>query len=483
MRRWLEAVPGHRRWRFWIGAALLIKGAYFLWQLDMPRKPNTRYPGTFAQQAGDSASYLEPIEQLLASGEYADDYRMPGYGLPYLLLRLLFRQDLALDLLIVLQLLLSAVSVYALALVARRATGDERAFGLAFLVYAVSNYVSLFDTILLTESFCASALVIATWLVLRGGRWSLLLAGALLAWAVFLRPVYLPLLGILGLFALLRGAAAWRRPATWNWLGAALLALPFVLADGAWAARNHARHGGFHPLTRTMYAPSFQDSFMAPLFRYMQAFGASLVYWHPGNAITWFIPDHLDHPSLAAKSLPERAFTAACGPASADSLRASIRVLLDDTARTPARAALEADVIARLNRCEAAVRAEKPFLYHVGSRLLLLGSHLAHSGTYNLFPKPRHELEPWQWAVKAFFSLLYAAVVALGMAGIVLLARRPGGGAALLLAAIACYAAFIHPLVLKLDEFRYFVPAYPFFAAAASAAVIRLFPLLKRAKA
>ena len=65
--------PSPSNWKFWVVLALLIKAGIFTFKILEPGPQELHYPGTFASFAGDSPSYIDPIEHLLANGSYADD--------------------------------------------------------------------------------------------------------------------------------------------------------------------------------------------------------------------------------------------------------------------------------------------------------------------------------------------------------------------------------------------------------------------------
>ncbi|MBL7983920.1 MAG: hypothetical protein JNM91_02930, partial [Flavobacteriales bacterium] len=68
--------------------ALSVKGVLFIGLLQRFR--NAMFPGYWGGFTFDSASYIDPVEHLLATGSYLPDYRMPGFAVPYWCLRQLF---------------------------------------------------------------------------------------------------------------------------------------------------------------------------------------------------------------------------------------------------------------------------------------------------------------------------------------------------------------------------------------------------------
>ena len=74
-----------RLWRM-AGVAILLRAAYAFLFVVQPGPPTGMPPGVWGRTGGDTASYVEPVENLLATGRYAPDFRMPGYAVPYLTL-------------------------------------------------------------------------------------------------------------------------------------------------------------------------------------------------------------------------------------------------------------------------------------------------------------------------------------------------------------------------------------------------------------
>jgi hypothetical protein len=176
--------------------AIVLKAAFAFYKIQELKGSNRQYTCTFAIEGGDTASYIEPIENLIANGTYFDDYRLPGYGFIYFLLRLFLSACFAMNAMVILQVVLSGISVYLFAEIAARLMHQWYAFYVAYFVYLISTFVSLWDVFLLTESFCVSALIISFYFLSSPsftGR-NLLLSGLFLTWAIFLKPVVFPVL-------------------------------------------------------------------------------------------------------------------------------------------------------------------------------------------------------------------------------------------------------------------------------------------------
>ena len=150
----LNLLPETKNRKFWLLLALSVKFLFFFYTLYEIRNLPLHYKGSFSLDESDTASYLEPIENLLKYGNYFNDFRMPGYGWLYYILRFVFDERLALDALLITQVILSALSVYVLARIAYLVFKRKSFFYITFGLYLVSTFVSIYDIKLLTESLC-----------------------------------------------------------------------------------------------------------------------------------------------------------------------------------------------------------------------------------------------------------------------------------------------------------------------------------------
>lgn len=469
MRALISRLPKQENGLFWVLLAFLIRFCFFAFKVSTESDTTVHYPGTFASEAGDTISYFEPIDNLLRFGRYFDDHRMPGYGWVYLVLRLFLPATLSLNGIACLQLALASISVYVLAKLAAKAFGNGLHFYGVFLAFAFSTYTALWDHVLLAESFCTSALIFSLYLLIdaKNSKWRLLLSGLLLTWSVFLRPVTAPLLGLYALHVLFKNLESRARLLALNWKAAVVFLVPFLLLDGLWTVRNFRAHKGFYPLMTTIAYKGERESYLGALTRFVQAFGGSTVWWAPGAEMTYFIPlpAHIKAPNTTG-TLPQFIYTSQFNQESLMEVRSLVGVLLDKGTSRQRRQLIESEVVQRLDSYTASIKEEKPLLFHFLSRLRITKSFFVHSGTYNLFNRPCSELNVPELAVKIFYSLFYVIVVLSGLVGSALLLFERDIDCALL-SLSTLFLALVHPLIFKMDEFRYLAPGYPFLLLAA----------------
>src|ERR1700739_405936 len=153
------------KWQFWMLLALFFKALIFVF-LIAKHDFNT-IPGFWGATGGDTESYLRPIDNFLAKSGYTPDNRMPGSGLIYLPFAFFFSKSAACNLIILLQFVASVLSVYPLALISKCLFKSSTLFYITFYLYTISTYTNLFDSILLTESFSTSFLILSVFFFIK----------------------------------------------------------------------------------------------------------------------------------------------------------------------------------------------------------------------------------------------------------------------------------------------------------------------------
>jgi hypothetical protein len=462
-------LPSHSNKLFWITIALIIKSIFFVFKVSIEERPspNTYFTQTFANEWGDTYSYIEPIESFISNGVYNGDvyvdYRMPGYVFPYYFLRVLFDVTTSLNILVILQLVAGAISVYLLAMLALNILNRKEAFLLVFSMYAINTFVSLFDSALMSESFCTSSLIFSVYFLLRDGNKNvnLFYAGLFLTWCIFLKPAMALLLIIYGLYVLID---KYEGKISLNWTAAFYFSIVFLVFESAWIIRNFNVHNKFIPLTTSKYYPGTEESYLGPLFEFMNSYGGSVVWWDPNADITFFKPITFKLDRKVETKLPENIYTADFNYDSLLEVRNLIRVVNDTTLNKSERKRSELIAMAKLKRYSKSIEVNKPFMYFVSSRFKVLKNYFFHSGTSTLFTKSSSNLSVGLWGIKVFYSLMYVFVAAGGfIATIYLLLKSKSNLKSFIIAMTGLYIALVFPFLFKMDEYRYFVPGYPFF--------------------
>ena len=436
---------------------------------------------------GDSNSYIEPIENLISKGAYSPDFRMPGYGALYFLLRLLLSKANALNLLALAQLFLDALSVYFLALIVRDIFEREVLFYITFYTYLLSTYTSIFDIFILTESLAVSSLIFAVFCFVRGANKNnkalLFLSGCFLTWCIFLRPFLLPLMGlfmaVLILFSLRNTGYSRIKVAK----SIIVFLLPFLLIDGAWIARNYRLYGRIIPLQKSIFYPRQKDDkVLMNLVSFLRSWGGDGVWWNPKAEINWFgYVENVDSLKKQVKDIkfPDYIYTSRFNYNSLVSVKNYIAFSKDKTLPLHERNKFRQLAVDRLREYTDSIKKEKPYVYYIYAPLRLFKKFLFHSGTYNLFNKTVKELNIAELAFKLLETLIYLYIVIAGLIGaIILFFKERSINNKFLIAVIPLYIILCVSFGFRVIEYRYFVTAYPFMLVCAAYSSILVYNAL-----
>ena len=465
-------------WPFWVGVALLVKGVQFFATIFGAHYSDI--PGTWAVFGGDAISYLQPVENLINNDAYTPDDRMPGYGAVYLFFRLFFDKANAVDCVVLAQYILDAVTVYVLALAAHKLFKSRFVFLGVYGVALVSFHSSVYSSLFLTESFTVSATILMFYfLVLFEEKQQpkyLLVAGAFWAWIVFLRPVFLPIgalvVGLWGVQWLLK-RHTFQRFAKMS----LFFLLPFLIVDTAWIVRNYPIHKRIVPLAPVFWYASSYESGMVNLLAFIQSFGGGFIA--PSSVINWFGVAsiqmqngiYVSGPPDTSIVLPTDIYTSKFSEDSLLKLRAILNVAWGAKTDSLTKATYQRALRDKLATYTASIREEKPFLYYVKAPLrhtLLFFDYKNSWYSGGLFEVPPEspqlsgkKIYYLKYAVKQLCAALYYAILIFGVIGIVLIALQNTWRMSHFVALASLYSIVIFPVVLRMPEPRYFLPAYP----------------------
>ena len=415
----------------------------------------------------DTQSYLGSIESLLAGKGYDPDLRMPGYGAPYFLLRLVLDRDAAITGMLALNVEFGIFSSLLLGALALRLCGSRAWANAVFTIFLLSPFVVEYDHQLLTESLAASALITTVYLLVRWWTdqraWHLVLAGVCAGWLVFLRPVCALFLPIFLLVMFSAHATTIRER-----LARALLFLaPFLLAECMWIARNWSVHHAFHPATNGFWEKSIEENPVFPITRLVMSYGGYWVFWDPDGDINWFMYRPLGDQGEVQPADPDDdriPHSIFCPSFNLDSLQLIARDYhqLSYGHPSPTRYdSLRLQVAARADRYREAFMCERPFQYHVVGKLRLLKRFILHSGTERAFRYSYADMGIGGKSMKVSWAVLFIGSVLLGLitAVVWLFTRRPM--IQRLLPAIALVGTLVYPLVFRFVEYRYITTTWP----------------------
>ena len=148
-------------WRFWIILSICIKSILFIFLINKGDYNNLT--GFWGALGSDTEAYTTALERLIYTGHYSPDFRMPGYAVLYVPLLLLFKKTIALNILILCQLILASVSVYALALVSKYIFKSDTLFYITYYLFLISIFSNMYDHVLASESIATSFLLLSVY--------------------------------------------------------------------------------------------------------------------------------------------------------------------------------------------------------------------------------------------------------------------------------------------------------------------------------
>lgn len=450
---------------FQLLVGLVLRGAFFIWNAH--EISGERLEGRWAAWDPDQWEYIGTAESYLAGDGWQPDHRMPGYGVIFLLYRLLLSYRDACDAITVSHLLVSVFACWAFCRALAAAVAMPRMFWPAYVLSLLAVYSALSDNVLVNESFTTSALMLhwAAYVRYRssGALGWLLASGCLIGLAIFLRPIYGPVLLLVPLAELLRTELSITRRLSL----VALFCAPFVLADGVWAWRNHRHYGGFHPLTNHgSWNPRYSKSCLFATIELLGTFGEHPYWWEPSSASRWYGYD-AEAGGGTGRSIPgvpeppAYVYSSVCNRDSLEHFAVEVRKA---RALPPGaeRDSISRGLLAMTNRWRPVYAREHPFQYHVMARLRLLKHQTITSGSQVLFKRPVAELGPLEKAYKLVQSGFYWwALVVGGLAGLYALFRMRRNVLMALLGAMAWYSVVSCPWLMRAAEIRYMIPVFP----------------------
>ena len=248
----LSAFSNPFNWKAFILLAIILRGllwAYMGYLVSIHVEPTNRIETYFVQD--DYGYFFTPVDNYFKSGHFTYlpsstfTGRMPGY-MVYFLFRFLFTQQVSILLIIAMQFLLSAVSVYILGLIAYSIfNNNKRCFYATFFLYVLAIFPGFFDFFIIAESLSVSTLIfclyyLTKYIKIEPKNRYLALSGFFLTWTIFLREYTGLLIAIIPLS--LGYYYYFRKKEKFLFITKKLLlfCLPFIVCEGLWVARNYS---------------------------------------------------------------------------------------------------------------------------------------------------------------------------------------------------------------------------------------------------
>ena len=228
----------------WIVLILLIKALLFVFyaiQFHLYPEVSVKH-GLLYVVGGDTFTYYPPMINFLSGHDYGNACRMPGlfplFGPLYFLTKNL---EFSYNAVIIIQFIISTISVYVLGLISHLLFKSNRVFVLTIVFYSLFYHIG--DHFLLADSIGNSTLIFATYFFIKSinddfnNRNFIFLSGLFFTWSIFARVIVIVPFMVLGFFLLYYLIK--KKQTILNKASIILLfGLSFLVCESAWVIRN-----------------------------------------------------------------------------------------------------------------------------------------------------------------------------------------------------------------------------------------------------
>lgn len=408
---------------------------------------------SWAVNAGDTFSYFQPFQNLHDHGtfffrneigEQVFAGRMPVYGLLYYLLYPSLGFETIATLYVWIQVLMESLACLLLFKMTRKKFSTDRLPSLLFFVIlGLSTFHTFWSIKLIPESIGLSTLVIIMYLAFQQRendqilKWCVL--GILLAILVGLKPYMGILLLPLSIDILVRNRMNLKRILL-SWTA---LSIPLIILLVAWGNRNHTQIGKFIPLTQELSGYFIPESHQS-LRKYLAIQGESAEYWDKKAQSSYY---------FGRESVYEVEDLHSDSYITQDSIQ-FIRAYFSRLSAESFDLKTDQSIARSIERFTSHYENMHPFA-ELYSTLKIAKGFLFHSGSYYLpISKSSPCYSSWQWLFKLMQSGFYYLVLCLGFIGFFFWKDW-------LLWFIPIFLLILFCVIIKNNELRFFLYAYP----------------------
>jgi hypothetical protein len=406
--------------------------------------------------SGDTGGYYLPVENFVLNGSYNSYCRMPGLLPIYAPLFFLFGSEWGKTFVVLIQFMLSTLSVYLLAITAQNILGSKKAFYFTFFLFAISTFTCNWDHFGLSDSFGVSFLVFATFFLFRNplssNKLNYFMSGLFLIGSVFFRPVHLIFYLVFYLIIFFKI----KSPKDFI-INSALFSLTLVLFLGLWIVTTYNKYNKLIFLQGSVEEcfGSYSKEKTA-IWNLIIAWGGDIQPWTKGSAGEWFLNSRMKEPDKSA--IKDCYYSTAYNYDSLVNLRSNYRRFSLDQISAKDRSELSHKIIHSAERFRLNYKAEHPFNFYFGSRIKIF-SYFLFPSRLNDFPTPPFsQMNFFHKLLKGFYYILLIFVLSTGLFGlfIMIYLKNP-----FVLIPISLLSVLI--LYFACPEQRYLVPLYPYF--------------------
>jgi hypothetical protein len=459
----------------WMSIIIFLKLLLTLFFITFFTPEQSSFPGFWGNFANDTFGYIDPSEEFLKSFDfkYFFSYRMFGYTLPYIIIRLFFNQSTTLNILILIQTIFSAFSLYCLGLLTFQIFKNKVLFLVTLIVYFSIPIISFYDIFLLTESFTTSSLIISLYFLFKGeSKINYLFSGLFITWSIFLRPVCFPIVLLFLFYIYIRHT----KKSLYRFIKLGFLfLLPLIVFESVWIIGNLKYNNILTFTSPSTFAPIYADpaKHTMSLIAFSKAIGEK---WED----SWFYSDNEQYPFDSSIE------TSKFNRTSLEELKKDIKtaqvnhVLFNDNTPQGKIAELNKSINSRLDLYTKSIKEEKPLNYYLLSSLKSLQRVFTSSSTFRMFGNyttTSSKLVPFRiildiivWVMKVLFIFSLPLI----------LLREWKNFELVFITGIILYFYLIHTIVFKANDFRYIIPVLPLMIVAIQSFLVNLLTFFKR---
>jgi hypothetical protein len=452
-----EFIVKHRFALKWIGIAFVIKLVMFIFFAFnfLQNWPANWVTKSFFITTGDTPGYYAPLESFVKGNGYDSFCRMPGLLPFYAPLRLFIDEGSAKAGIVILQLLVQVLSVYALAQIARFIFKSERAFYSTFFIYVFSSFVSIWDHYGMAESFGTSFLIFSIYFLTRfkeEQKWPLLfLSGLFITWSIFFRVIHglaVPVTILFFLFDRSQLGLSFKR--------IFLYVVPTAFFLSIWTLKNYTQYHKPVVLTGSVFdCTGFLSKEHIAIRKLIIAWGGDYQPWSKESEAEWFFQTTAKKKNPAPTT--HNVYTSKYNLDSLVVLRSRYERMETNSAQlkeADSRYVMEKSAL----YLESYIK-ERPLNYYFLNRLLILKKIIIPSRLDDLPFPSLNKMNIFQKLLKAsyFLLLIFINVVGLLVCLFELFIRKNKW------AIFPLVLIFFLGVVFGYVEQRYLVPVYPFF--------------------
>lgn len=453
---------GNNIWKYCLLIIIVVKVSTFLFLIS--QQYHTRIEGTFARCGGDCPSYMEPIDNLLNTGSYTPRFRLPGYGIFYLPLSILFSTPIALNLLVIIQLIIDICAAFVLIKTLFILTKKVSSIYLGLLFYGIGITITTYTNHILTESITASLLVFCIYGLVRyldeqKVKW-LLVTSFFGVWVYFCRPIFLPIFILTFLFIVY---LSYRKRSFKSIL---FFLIPFFVIQGSWNVFNLAQGGKSFFLVETPYNTDYKENILVT-WEFIKGFD--------DFKAPYFFSD-ADYPNRTSKivdvntvEFPDNIYTEDFNRDSLIELREMAAFLVNEKSLETEVHPYDQVYTEKMKRYTVSLKKNHPFMYYIETPIKRTFNHVfKSSGVQFLYDSSFDSLSAPKKLIKLFFVFIYliATYGAVLFIFYTFLLKRTD--LYLLFSIFALYSFCITPsFIIGTSDVRYLYPFYPIISVCA----------------